>query len=535
MRRTGITGVVLLSSAALAGAARADVTGYEDLITWGDLPTLRTGVIAGLASSYDRRGTDATADTNTDHNNYEGWADGYYIAANLTGPGVVTRVWEPHLTANAAGTLRFVVDGVPVIATDTDAFLGGSYGTGPLFRGPMVSTRAGGQVSYEPIVFQNSLRVEMTIPPTAAFYQVNYKLYPAGTVVPSHAAAPSGPQLADRARAVQIMEGAGANPAVADPLAQVVAQGAAPLAAGGTRTLANLAGSGQVRALRLKLQDGSLAPTDAQLDGLRLRVRYDGAAEYAVDVPVSSFFGVGHGRAAYKSIPLGVADDGAYYCYWPMPFRAGAVVELYNAGGGAVPVLATEVEVAAGPVAADAAYFHAVNHQETTVAGQVFHTMLQVEGSGHYVGNFLSDRNGYLLEGDDVIVADGTRVLHGTGLEDAYNGGYGYNWAWDGISDDGDVPMPTAATGPFAGLLKGNAQIWTDQYRWLINDMVPFSQGIDVKIENYQRQAGSEFDSTAFYYLAPVPEPGVAGMMAGAVALGAARRRRRVTWGRARG
>ena len=46
----------------------------------------------------------------------------------------------------------------------------------------------------------------------------------------------------------------------------------------------------------------------------------------------------------------------------------------------------------------------------------------------------------------------------------------------------------------------------TDQYRWLIPDPVPFTDGIDVKIENYGNGGNVLFGSTAFYYATAEPE-----------------------------
>jgi MYXO-CTERM domain-containing protein len=150
------------------------------------------------------------------------------------------------------------------------------------------------------------------------------------------------------------------------------------------------------------------------------------------------------------------------------------------------------------------------------------------------VGNLLYLRSnvGAVLEGDEVVTVDGNNVLHGTGLEDAYNGGYYYNH-YNPITDDGDVPSPSSGTLGFHGLLSltrtpgapENAAYNTDQYRWLIPDAVPFTTGIDVKIENFGQRGGQVFGSTAFFYSAP--EPGSAGIALAAATVALLRRRRR--------
>jgi hypothetical protein len=118
-----------------------------------------------------------------------------------------------------------------------------------------------------------------------------------------------------------------------------------------------------------------------------------------------------------------------------------------------------------------------------------------------------------MLEADDIIVvnpssADQT-TLYGTGLEDAYNGGYYYNHVLS-QNNDGQTADPASGIGPFSGLLymdffdmAGFVRSRTDQYRWLISDCVPFTNGIDVKIENDNKVAGTTYGSTAFYYTLP--------------------------------
>ena len=139
-----------------------------------------------------------------------------------------------------------------------------------------------------------------------------------------------------------------------------------------------------------------------------------------------------------------------------MPFHEAVVVELYNSSGSAIDVDSAALEYEPGPPPADALYFHAVHNEELTSSGQDYHAMLNVEGTGHYVGNLLYvRRNGIgrnILEGDEVITVDGVLSHHGTGLEDAYNGGYYYNHVAERI-DDGDVADPESGIGPYHGLL----------------------------------------------------------------------------------
>ena len=507
----------LVACAMLPSAALGALTGYEPLKDWNDLALAKTGVTAGLASSYDRLGA------NDDYNYYlspEGRQTGNVetVVTELEGPGVLTRFWMPHAAANAGFTVRIIVDGVVQIDTNSNVFLDGAYG---YVQSPLVRTLVGGQTSYEPIAFQESLRIESNnfAPGGWArehhYYQYDYRLLPATAVVTPYSGTLSPEQQADRDAVVAVLGAVGSNPAGTSAGATVLATGARTVAGGESLVLGNLAGAGQVRRLNLKMPEGA---TDAQLDGLHLRIWYDGRAEPSVDVPVAQFFGAGHGRAAYQSLPLGTDSPDGFYAYWPMPYREGARVELVNATGGPIATASAQVEFEAGPVAGDAGYFGAAYAEETTVAGQAYHTLLSVaEGRGHYVGNLLYvERAGdsrWILEGDDIITVNpgrpGETVLYGTGLEDAYNGGYYYNHVLE-QTNDGDVADPASGIGPYAGLLAmdffdmpGSTRTRTDQYRWMVADCVPFEDGIDVRVENYGKTAGVLFGSTACYYLAP--------------------------------
>jgi len=510
---TRATVVAVLAVVVLVGYAKADFNGYELLSSWDDIPLAKVGMKAGLASSYDRDGG------NQDRCHYE-WPIGHQgginvdpvTVATLAGPGVITRFWMPHRCANAGFKVKMYADGgiTPILVTDSDTLLGGDFG---YMESPLVSTLVGGQVSYEPIVFQDSLTIESNnMDYIVHYYQYDIMTLPPGTTVTPYGGTLTPAQQTARSAVVDMIGNVGQNPAGSNGSAVVVNQPGATIPTGTAVAVANLSGSGHIRRLNVKMAGAA----DGALDNVRLRVRYDGAAENAIDVPISHFFGAGHDRIAYKSLPIGTDSPDGFYSYWPMPYRQGAVVELYNAAPTPVSIDSASVEYASGAVEDDAGYLHAVYHESTDAA----HEMLSVQGKGHYAGSLLWEEidRAYrtLLEGDETILVDGASLLQGTGLEDAYNGGYYYNHV--GVqTDDGDIPNPTGGTGPFSGLLRinfdtlGDDYVRTDQYRWLIGDPVPFSEGIDVTMQNYA-PGEAVFGSTAFYYL--VPEPATLSLLA---------------------
>jgi hypothetical protein len=271
---------------------------------------------------------------------------------------------------------------------------------------------------------------------------------------------------------------------------------------------ADVAGPGIVRGLEVRM-DGA---TDAELDSLWLRVTWDDATEPAIDAPVGWFFGAGHGRAPYRSLPLGTDGPNGFYCYWPMPFRSAARVDLVNASAASISVDSVVVEYEPGSVPADLAYLHAAANRTVIVPGHDGHVLLSVEGAGHYVGNLLfaqqEHATHFFLEGDDIIVVDGTTTLNGTGLEDAYNGGHYYNWV-NNPMDEPEGPNPPFAIRPLSGILRVELTespelARADQYRWMIGDRVPFTTSLDVSVQTvgYAWEPG-EYASVAFWYQVP--------------------------------
>ncbi|HLB74333.1 MAG TPA: DUF2961 domain-containing protein, partial [Sedimentisphaerales bacterium] len=460
--------------------------GYSAYNSWADCARLRVGINAGLASSYDRQGG------NDDFSHYEepnGIRTGNEIvtAATLSGPGIIYRFWMPHLTAKRNFIVRMYFDGeaVPRIDTNSVALLGGAFG---YFSSPLVTTCAGGQVCYEPIPFRTSVRIETenkTLPnypgwdSNRHYYQYSYMDYSTDTVLESYTETLTTQQQIDRASVVSLFENAGEHPAGGSPAAIDIDTPAAVIEPNSGIDLADLTGPGIIRRLNI----GMAGADDAELDGLRLQVHYDDSSVAAIDVPVGNFFGAGKERALYKSIPLGTDSNDGFYCYWPMPFRRSVTVRVHNATDVNIPIESAAVQYEPVANLQGMCYLHAVENSSTKQPGQIYHPILSTTGCGHYVGELLyveqDNYSFYMLEGDDVVTVDGNDVLYGTGLEDAYNGGYYYNWV--GVqADEPEGGYPQSAIRPLHGILYVNRRAGiqyarADQYRWRIADCVPFS------------------------------------------------------------
>jgi hypothetical protein len=327
------------------------------------------------------------------------------------------------------------------------------------------------------------------------------------TVLESYTETLTTQQQIDRAPVVSLFENAGGHPAGGSATVINIDIPTTVIEPNSGIDLADLTGPGIIRRLNIGMADTD----DGELDGLRLQVYYDDSSVAAIDVPVGNFFGAGKKRALYKSIPLGTDSNDGFYCYWPMPFRRSVAVRVHNTTDVNIPIESAAVQYEPVANLQGMCYLHAVENSSTKQPGQIYHPILSTTGCGHYVGELLyveqDNYSFYMLEGDDVVTVDGNDVFHGTGLEDAYNGGYYYNWV--GVqADEPEGRYPQSAIRPLHGILYVNRQediqyARADQYRWRIADCVPFSRSIEVNIENRYGIDGSKWTSVAFWYQYP--------------------------------
>ena len=126
----------------------------------------------------------------------------------------------PHYTANRNFDIRMYFDGEPSprINTNSIQWLGGSFN---YFSSPLVDTCTGGQVSYEPIGFKHSVRIETenkalpNFPSWEAnrhYYQYTYMTFPNGPGIESYTGVLSPSQQIARDKAVSLFNNNGLHP-----------------------------------------------------------------------------------------------------------------------------------------------------------------------------------------------------------------------------------------------------------------------------------------------------------------------------------
>jgi len=204
------------------------------------------------------------------------------------------------------------------------------------------------------------------------------------------------------------------------------------IAAGETKTLLYLTGSGTIRRIWVTIDDRS----PQMLRSLRLDMFWDGESKPAVSVPLGDFFGVGLGhRTAFECALFSDPEGRSFNCSIPMPFRTGARITVTNETDQPLKHIFYDIDATVGDYhAANAMYFHACWRRETPNAlGQDFAILPCVEGSGRFLGSNVGVVASPIYEGSwwgegEVKVwfgEDKSPTLCGSGTEDYIGTGWG--------------------------------------------------------------------------------------------------------------
>jgi len=211
-----------------------------------------------------------------------------------------------------------------------------------------------------------------------------------------------------------------------------------------------------------------------------LRMYWDGNPRPAVEAPVGDFFANSFGRRSeVVSLPVIVEDADSYNCFWHMPFRRSARIEIVNESEKPISLLYYNIDwIRKDSLPEDTPYFYAQYRQEYPVQQGKDYVVLETEGKGHYVGTVLSVRTrspSWFGEGDEKIYIDGEEnaSIWGTGTEDYFLSAWG---------------LKTTGTPYFGvpyfdqwGIVGGH----TSAYRWHVTDPLVFRTGIKFTFEHW--------------------------------------------------
>lgn len=243
---------------------------------------------------------------------------------------------------------------------------------------------------------------------------------------------------------------------------------------------------------------------------LLLRIFWDGEERPGVEAPLGDFFAGCFGkRSEVVSTAVIVEGGDSYNCFWHMPFRKSARVEIVNESEKPLSLLYYNIDwIQKDELPDDTPYFYAQYTQRYPIGGGEPYTILETTGKGHYVGTVfcVRTRSPYWFgEGDEMVTIDGEAIpsVWGTGTEDYFLCAWGLERT---ITPYFGVPYFDQW-----GIVGGH----TSAYRWHINDPFVFNESIKVQFEtfgwispdeNEARRAHSwnpredDYASVAFWY-----------------------------------
>lgn len=223
---------------------------------------------------------------------------------------------------------------------------------------------------------------------------------------------------------------------------------------------------------------------------LILRMRWDWEAHPSVEVPLGDLFCHGWNTPGpVNSLPIAVNGVGGLNCYWPMPFREHAHIEIVNLSPDPAGHFYYQFDYTLTEVPEDIAYFHAQWRRVNPLPYKDVYTILDgVEGQGHYAGVYVawgSNNNGWWGEGELKFYLDGDEewpTICGTGTEDYFGGAWGFH----GI---GNTEYEAFST-PFLGFHQiiqpdgfQSSQTRFGMYRWHIMDPIRFESDLRITMQ----------------------------------------------------
>lgn len=414
------------------------------------------------------------------------------VVAEMEGPGCIWRIWSAR---PEQGHMRIYLDGSDEPTVDLP-FIGYFDRTSEPFTYPaLVHLTARGQNNYVPIPYRKSCKIVLD-KGWGRFYHFTYSTFPKGTEVPTFSPNLSAEEKTALAKADRFLRlQLGTDPAghrIGEKI-DVCSGSAGPKGGFGME----ISGPRAITGLWIKAPTTCL--TDEALRNTILEIRWDGEFEPSVSSPLGDFFGTGPGLNRYRSLTMGMTDEGMY-SYWYMPFAEKAEIMLVNEGK--VPFTG-EIIITHAPLTRpieSLGRFHARWHRDEFLPAEperkIDWTMLKTYGTGRFVGVQLevwNPRGGWWGEGDEKFFVDGEKFpsTFGTGSEDYF----GYAWCSPELFQNA-YHNQTRNDGSNTGHISVN--------RWHIADNVPFMKSFEGAIEKYYpNDKPTLYAATAYWYLAP--------------------------------
>ncbi|MCL6519408.1 MAG: DUF2961 domain-containing protein [Armatimonadetes bacterium] len=447
------------------------------------------------ASYYDEKtGKYVGWDANGDGNGVIRVEDDHFVVAEIEGPGCIWRIWS---ALAGQGHVKIYLDGATDPTVDLPFIGFFDLKNEPFVYPALVHQVAKGFNCYVPIPFQKSCKITME-KDWGAYYHFTYSTFPKDTQIPTFSRNLSLEEKEALAEADRFLrKRLGTDPAGHREGEETVIKRIS-IPPGQKETVLKLMGARAITGIWMKVSLSNPDDPDRTLRNTILQIKWDGEKSPSVWAPIGDFFGTGPGMNKYKSLPLGVTDDGMY-CYWYMPFSKSAEIEIINEGR---KPFSGEFTITHSPITKpiqELARFHAKWHRDAFLPKDperwIDWPMLVTQGKGRYCGVALevwNPRGGWWGEGDEKFFVDGEKFPStiGTGSEDYF----GYAWCTPELFQNAYHNQ----TKVFQNI--GHVAV----NRWHIADSVPFQTSFEGCIEKYfLNDRPTLYASTVYWYLAP--------------------------------
>ncbi len=433
-------------------------------------------------------------------------SDGWWVIADLKGPGYVSRFW--FTTSDHYQKIRLFFDNEesPRIDTTVRAFCGGMA---PFVK-PLAAYENLCYYNYVPIPYAK--RLVIAVEPGGhqpgnwprVFHQINYSSLPRGTRIESFSLPLSDSEM----QALQVAAAAWmsngvksfneSSPSEADDDTKpdkifTTRSSLLTLSPADAGSAPDLVGPAMIREIRVILRpapDIPVVDSERFLRDIVIRIRWNNADEWSVESPLGDFFGSFWQSIPYESLYFGLRDN-TLFSRFPMPFQNCAEIQFENQG---VHPVQLEVQIDTHPITWDDSlgYFHAAWRRSSPHDLGRPHEILNTKGRGRFAGCILSvttlDKSFWILEGDEIMWRDGQvhPFWDGTGLEDYFNGG----WYYQNV-----LARPLHGL-PFKAFFR------TVQYRIHLPDAVMFQNAFRMIFERGPaNNSRGWMESVAYYYL----------------------------------
>lgn len=291
---------------------------------------------------------------------------------------------------------------------------------------------------------------------------------------------------------------------------------------GSHSVLADIKGCGMIHHIWMTVDNKTSDADCFVLRDLILRIYWDNETTPSVEVPIGDFFCCGFGQECLvNSAAMIVAPSRGLNCYFSMPFKERARIEIESQHRNAIPAFFYQIDYCIyDELPENTEYFHAQwRRQKVTTLKQDYVIVDSIKGKGRYVGSYiaLSTLQRYWWgEGEVKFYIDNDiefPTICGTGMEDYFGGSWSFAAQQNGKTVEQNYNSLYLGYPFYSKHDVIQNQYYNDDcppmrgfYRWHIPDPIFFDENLKVTVQQigvcssglFERQ--DDLSSVAYWY-----------------------------------